>query len=126
MKQTLHGGTPPPHHTHRRRPYHRVRRRPRWPHAAPPTRRGTASVPTGAAQTPRVRWALGLVALALVLVGGLLGTFHAPPGPLEIQPRPEGLDPVTYNNAVRIVDIAKGFAETQHEVAAFRAELTPR
>jgi hypothetical protein len=46
--------------------------------------------------------------------------------PLEIQPRREGLDPVTYNNAVRLVDIAKGFIDTQREVAAFRAELTPR
>lgn len=125
MKQTRHGGTPPPHHPHRRRPHH-PGRRPRWPHAAPPTRRRPAAVTTGAAQAPRVRWALGLGALLLVLVGGLLGIFHAPPAHLEIQPRPEGLDPVTYNNAVRIVDIAKGFAETQHEVAAFRAELTPR
>lgn len=125
MKQTRHGGTPPPHHPHRWRPHHPVRR-PRVPRAALPPRRGMASVPTRAAQTPRVRWALGLGALVLVLVGGLLGIFHMPPVPLEIQPRPEGLDPVTYNNAVRIVDIAKGFAETQHEVAAFRAELTPR
>ena len=125
MKQTLHGGAPSPHSTHRRRPYHPVRRQ-RLPRGAPPTRRGTASVAAGVARAPRARWALGLGALLLVMIGGLLGTFHAPPVHLEIQPRPEGLDPVTYNNAVRIVDIAKGFAETQREVAAFRAELTPR
>lgn len=126
MKQTRHGGTPPPYHPHRWRPSRPGRRHPRVPRAAPPPRRGMAAVPTGAAQTPRVRWALGLGVLALILVGGLLGTFQAPLVRLEIQPRPEGLDPVTYNNAVRIVDIAKGFTETQREVAAFRAELTPR
>lgn len=126
MKQTRNGGAHSSHRTYRPRQHHPGHHRPRPSHRAPPQRRWTAAGATGAALAPRARWALGLGALLLVLVGGLLGTFHAPPVHLEIRPRPEGLDPVTYNNAVRIVDIAKGFVETQREVAAFRAELTPR
>jgi hypothetical protein len=78
------------------------------------------------AWVPRAIWTLGLGALLLGIVVGLFGIFREPPVQLEIRPLPEGLDPVTYNNAARIVAIAKGFVETQREVAAFQAELTPR
>lgn len=125
MKQTLNDRRySPPHTRHRRQP--RAVRRQRPPHAAP-SRQGRATrSPTVVAWAPRAIWTLGLGALLLAIVVGLFGLFHGSPVQLEIRPLPEGLDPVTYTNAVRIVNIAKGFVETQREVAAFQAELTPR
>jgi hypothetical protein len=44
----------------------------------------------------------------------------------DIPPLPEGLDATTYIHARQIVEMARGFTDTQHDLSALRAELAAR
>ena len=70
-----------------------------------------------------------LVVVLLLATGGITGWLNIrnrvqriP----EIQPRPEGLDKVTYDHAQQLVGVARGFVETKRELEALRATLAER
>ena len=72
----------------------------------------------------RAVFSLGLI--LSVVVGALFvlgGNGGAERGIRQIKPLPDGLDPITYRNAVRIVETARPFVETRRQVQSFRTDL---
>jgi len=61
----------------------------------------------------------------LLLIGILmvLGACSQDKEITEIKPRPAGIDPITYDHALMVVETAKGFTGIEKQLKEFRQEL---